>query len=309
MNLFIKKILIFSIIFFTILFIGILLPATPRSSESLLFAKIDKDSLLKNVKSPRLILVGGSNLSFGIDSKMIEDSLNLNVINTGIQASIGLSFMLNNTLKFIKEKDIVIIIPEYDNYFGDFAFGSDVLLRTILDVSPNDINLLNFDNYKCIIGYIPEYAFSKFKISEYSYKEKVNEKIYKRSAFNKYGDAIAHLNLTRQNFAIHPKITDKFNITIIEQLMDFSNKLELKKTKLFISFPGYQESSFNECFNQISEVERELIKGNFKLMGSPIKYKMADTMMFNSPYHLNKTGIRFRTTLLINDLKAILQIP
>ena len=48
-----------------ILFVlGLLLPATPRASKSLLFANLKKDALLENTKSPRVIFVGGSNFKF-----------------------------------------------------------------------------------------------------------------------------------------------------------------------------------------------------------------------------------------------------
>ena len=57
--------------------VGLLLPATPRASKSLLVANLQKDSLLENTKPPRVIFVGGSNLSFGLNSQMIKESLNM----------------------------------------------------------------------------------------------------------------------------------------------------------------------------------------------------------------------------------------
>ena len=79
------------IVFF--LMLGLLLPATPRASKSLLFANQKKDELLQRVKSPRMIFVGGSNLSFGLNSQIIKNELNINPINTAVHAAIGVRYM------------------------------------------------------------------------------------------------------------------------------------------------------------------------------------------------------------------------
>ena len=52
-----------------------------------------KCQLLEDTPSPRIIFVGGSNLAFGLDSQRIKDSLNINVINYGLHAGIGLKYM------------------------------------------------------------------------------------------------------------------------------------------------------------------------------------------------------------------------
>ena len=70
--------------FVLLMAIGVLIPASRTARESFLFSKIDKDSLLKNTPSPRIVLVGGSNTSFSIDSQILKDSLHLNPVNTRI---------------------------------------------------------------------------------------------------------------------------------------------------------------------------------------------------------------------------------
>ena len=113
------------------LFIGILLLpvvlvvafaiATPPVSKSLsgsyLFAGKQKDFLLATVESPRIIFIGGSNLAFGTNSQMIKDSLGLNPVNTGLHASLGLKYMLDNTYRYIKKGDIVVVAPEYEHFY------------------------------------------------------------------------------------------------------------------------------------------------------------------------------------------------
>src|SRR6478672_545894 len=77
-------------------------------------AVLEKDRLIRSTPSPKIILVGGSNLAFGIDSRMMEDSLHLNVVNMGLYAKLGLRYMLAQVKPYIRRGDVVIIVPEYD---------------------------------------------------------------------------------------------------------------------------------------------------------------------------------------------------
>ena len=167
MKLFLRKVTYFALIILILTSIGLFLPTTPRVSESLLFGAIQKDSLLKNVESPRIIFVGGSNLSFGINSQMIKDSLGLNPINTAIHAAIGLKYMMENTLQYVREGDIVVLAPEYDHFYRKYDVVSEELMRMVFDVNFSNFKLLNFKQKLALIPHIPKYSLSKFKPNEY----------------------------------------------------------------------------------------------------------------------------------------------
>ena len=43
--------------------------------------------------------------------------------------------------------------------------------------------------------------------------------------------------------------------------------------------------------------------GGFELLGYPERYRMNDSLMFDTTYHLSKKGVDLRTQLLIEDIK------
>ena len=53
----------------------------------------------------------------------------------------------------------------------------------------------------------------------------------------------------------------------------------------------------------IRKVESEYRKHDFMVLGAPDRYRMHDSLMYDTSYHLNKTGVDYRTELLIEDLK------
>lgn len=302
MKKFIKDICLFGILLFSIILIGLILPATPRASKSLLFAKINKDKLLKETPSPRIIFIGGSNLSFGLNSQTIKDSLNLNPINTAIHASIGLSHMLKSTLPYVQKNDIIIIVPEYDQFYKKNNDCSPELTRTILDVNKSEIQFLKKEQYITFIFETPKYAFSKFNPIEYfAFKE---SDVYSINSFNQYGDASAHWNLPKKKFLEYSKTTDKgFNNFKFAELIEFKNAAEKKGAMMLVSFPGFQEASFNNNLERINRIENEYKKEKLTILGTPERYKMADSLMFNTPLHLNKKGVDKRTQLFIEDFR------
>ena len=106
-----------------ILIVAINAPPFLGEKNTYLYAKIEKDSLLKNTKDPRLILIGGSNLALGLNSQMINDSLNFIPINTGLDCNIGLSYMIKNAISYIKKNDIVILSLEYEQFYDKNIYG------------------------------------------------------------------------------------------------------------------------------------------------------------------------------------------
>lgn len=304
MKLFLKKLGAFFILLAAMFIVGILLPTTPRTSGNFLFGLAKKDSLLKEMPAPRIILVGGSNLSFGLNSQLIYDSLHINPVNTAIHANLGLVFMMEHVLPFIKQNDVVIISSEYHQFYGDLAFGSEELLRTLVEISPKEIKKMEKQQLINIIGELPKYSFSKYKPAEYFTKPDLTG-IYSVNSFNKYGDAYFHWNQSPQKGEPDQPISLPFNKDILIKMKKFEQDIKAKGALLYITFPCYGASSFANNEVQIAKVYSELKNSHFSILSTPQEYKMPDSLIFNTNYHLTKQGVDIRTNLLIQDLQQL----
>ena len=304
MRKFIYNISLFVIILLSPIIIGIILPATPRASTSLIFSNRMKDSLMNYEKSPRVIFVGGSNLSFGLNCQIVKDSLNINPINTAIHASIGLKYMMANSLQYIRAKDLVVLVPEYQQFQGDFSYGEvgEELTRTIFDVNISKIRLLNYKQLINVIKVLPKYSLSKYYSNEYK-NIKVDD-IYSVNSFNKYGDAYKHWGLKKIKFQPFTKTKKNINQLVFSDIKDFEAEINKKHAVLFISYPSIQDMSFQNTREDIKEVEKYFKKNNFNILGTPERYMVPDSMIFNTPYHLLKKGVDWRTNLIVSDIKA-----
>ncbi len=283
--------------------------------NSLFYSILDKHKLLETRKSPRLIFLGGSNLSFGLNSKMIEDSLNIQVINMGIQGGMGLKYICNDVIEYIRKDDIIIISPEYYHLLNDKdnAFlGTDKLLYIIFDVYPEGRkNITDITQWLHLIRLIPKYAsdklfyfpkaFIKNKIKNGKIKDTVG--IYDRGAFNEYGDAVLHWNMKNQPVEQF-RYTGKVNYACIKFLNNYKKIMEKKGASVYFMYSCFQGSSYKlneKLIDRIDSVLRKELK--IPIVGTSQEFAFNDSLFFNTEYHLNKKGLDLRSELIIKELR------
>lgn len=308
MKTFLKKTLLFLLIVPLVFLIGMLLPPTPLAKEYLLAARPFKDSLLAHVKQPRIIFIAGSSMNFGLDGQVFKDSLHRNPINTGTHGGTGLLFMMDHNLQYVQKGDVVVLVAEYHQMYGNFAQGGEELLRVIFDnAEPSLFFGLRESQFKKTYPYIPRYAMSKFMPSQY-FKLKMNP-VYSVNSFNEYGDAVAHWGQVYDKpvAAFHNIEGGVFNEEVLEVLVQFDKKVAARGARLYVSFPPYQKASFDNCKKQIDYLYNRLQKTDLTLIGTPERYMVPDDMIFDTPYHLNKKGVDHRTRLLLEDVKAAMK--
>ena len=301
MKKFVIKVTAFLLGVLLVLFLSALLPTTPRASESLLFAYNKKIDRLNHLEGKRIIFIGGSNLSFGLNSRVIEDSLALQPVNLGLHASLGLKFIIESSEGYIKDGDIIVIAPEYGHFYKSLNRGSEELLRMGMDVDKRYFYFMNLNQIYNCLEFLPKYVFSKFKPKEY--REGAKSKYYSVFSFNAYGDAVAHWSDKGKYFEPFGELKGELNNNVIEYLQDYNLRMSKRGVKVFISFPVYQRSSYENSVLQIKNLEERLLLSGFKVIGSADRYAFPDSLFFNTPYHLNGMGVTLRSNYLIDDLK------
>lgn len=69
---------------FLALTIGFLLHLSPQYLGNYQASLIDKVERLESIQEPKIVLIGDSNLAFGIDSERIEEAFGMPVVNMGL---------------------------------------------------------------------------------------------------------------------------------------------------------------------------------------------------------------------------------
>lgn len=261
---------------------------------------IDKHKRLAQIDSNRLLLVGGSNLAFGIDSKMIEQNFDVNVINMGIHAGLGLEFMINEAITSVKSGDVVLLSIEYSLYDQSTKPSIDLInhMQIIYPLSKDFYHIGAKDNF---------YVFLQNANKRFNRQQIEINTTYDRRSFNKFGDAIGHLNQDRpvelKDKGIIKKIDIGSNALLFRELYNKCNSIG---AKLYIVFPTYPVSEFNLNKKNIYDL-KEQIKSQIdfiELINDPETFVYDDSFFFDTVFHLNAHGRNVRTKKLIEILRS-----
>lgn len=268
----------------------------------------NKIQRLDTLPSPRVIILGGSNAAFGFDSGRIADSLQCNVQNMGLHASIGLRYMLSQTANHLKKGDILVIIPEYEQFFFEYNGSGDILTQAFLYSEKNSWKELNFKQAVNIIDGFPTMEFGRRRLP----KEPPHEDAWNYSAlnFNEYGDECAHWKADSLKYPMELTQLDQddSNSSISNYaLTDFSSKVKKLREagyRVFILWPSTIKGNYDLNHKSLTTLQQRLSEYGIQFDAGPEMFLHEDSLMFDADYHVRYEGVERNTDRLIRFLKS-----
>lgn len=292
---------------------------TRASDDNYLAAVLEKDRLIRSTPSPKIILVGGSNLAFGIDSRMLRDSLKVNVVNMGLYAKLGLRYMLAQVKPYIRSGDVVLIVPEYDQFYGKFSEGDNTLNTALLYAPPDRIG--DFVKSYSVVDVVlrprvenVRRAFLQATADAFGKKNEYfppdTNPVYNRRSFNQYGDMMSHLGRKSMKpeaiYAGELPPAREFSRAAVEELNDIADAARSRGARVYFLFPSYMDRAYNNNASAIAglqtRLEREM---RIPILGTPKDFVYPSNWFFDTRYHLNELGRGPRTTNMIKMLRAV----
>lgn len=86
-----------------------------------------KIAAAEKVSGPRVLVVAGSNAMFGIDSGQLEAYWNRPVINLGVNAGLGLPYILDVSQRIARSGDVILMPMEYGMYLDDGTPNAQII--------------------------------------------------------------------------------------------------------------------------------------------------------------------------------------
>ncbi|MDR2521868.1 MAG: hypothetical protein LBC72_04865 [Spirochaetaceae bacterium] len=293
---FLKAALLCVLIIPTIAAIIFLLPLPERSYN---LAILDKHRILENTASPKIVLAGGSNLAFSIDSAAIQNVFAIPVVNLGVHAGFGLGRILDDASPFLREGDVLIIAPEYSHFTGQWN-GSISAYELIFDAQQH--RLLRSPYYGQPTGFM---GYVRLHLSALIARYPPPDPLaYSRYGFNEYGDYIQHLTMENQSFIPSENI-GAVNPAYLAWFFRFVDDFTARGITVALSYPSYEEHSFRNSAAEIAELDAAFrAKENLLVISRPESYCFPADLFYDTVYHLNAEGRTRRTNQLIADLQA-----
>jgi len=292
---------LFSLLLTTSIFMSI-----KPDSEDYYHVSLEKTRLLQDTPSPKIIVFGGSNVAFGIDSAMIEYQFGKPVINDGLHALLGI-IPLNEIREYIHPGDIIIISMESHNFTETGLYGWSSALAQWIETSPDRIRHLHNPIFQMPTIYtIMLQRKVNRQINFYLYNDSLAEirGVYLSAGFNEYGDFVGHLD-DKAAFEIP---ADKYPIdaspAAYEELEDFNQYALSKGARVFYEAPALRQTNCDLTgMDAIRKFYVSLMENTtIPLLTEMDQLCLPDGYFYNTVYHLNATGRKIRTERLIENL-------
>lgn len=270
---------------------------------------IDKIDRLTNINEPKIILVGNSNLPFGIKSELIEKKMNMPVVNLGIHGGLGNRFHENLIRGSVNEGDIVVVCH---TDYAESTSGLDPVLTWV--TIENHFYLWKYvpkDEWLNMIKAFPTYIKKCILNQEAEIKNiKEYDECYSRMLFNEYGD-----NIYSETHDEHYEFYDKYKPDIPKIDQATIDRLNLLNTyiaecggKMYIA--GYpiaikaedvesQKTNFSLFQDELEKSMKCEVISNYE------DYFFDYSYFLNTKLHLTDEGAKLRTLQLIKDLEKI----
>jgi hypothetical protein len=288
------------ILFLPVILIIVIMILFPLPFNSYYLAIIDKHRLLEHAGTPRMVLAGGSNLAFSIDSELIQNTLDIPVINAGVSLNFGLGRILDDLAPFLNSGDILVVVPEY-HLFESLWNGSDAAYMMIFDAR----------QYRLLVkpglyGFPSGLKFHlKRKVSA-MIPRRPNPLASSRDGFNEYGDYVKHLAHENRQFASFTQVKE-LNERDLELFFQLIDAFTLRGITVLISYPSFEEPLFLASEPFIRKLDAAFRDKPLTVISKPEDYAFPRNYFYDSSYHLNARGRELRTVRLIRDLERYFQ--
>lgn len=268
---------------------------------------VDKIERLESINESKIILVGNSNLSFGIYSDQIEEDIGMPVVNLGLHGGLGNAFHEEIAKLNINGGDIVIVC--HSNYKDEDVISDPELAWVTYDYNENVWPIIRKKDYLTMLKAYPAYLRDSYFLWITGRGNLETGDVYSRSAFNQYGDVIAKDDAEQMNtdefFKENIISVPSINDTCINRLNNLNQYCKDRGATLLIAGYPIAYGEYSEFSEKDFDVFQSELASRFDgvVISDYSDYFFPYDYFYNTELHLNEKGANARTKQLIKDIK------
>ena len=278
---------------------GVVMPQYEGNYQA---ATQDKVRLLKETQGPKIVLIGNSNLAFGIDSAQIEQAFGMPVVNMGVHGGVGNAFNEQAALLNVDEGDLYIIC--HTNYDDTDVIKNQKLAWITIENHPELYAFIRPKDWPEMIRAYPTYLRDCLKMWRSGTGNRETNDAYRRSAFNAYGDNYYPRPEPGENIDFSPVVINHISEETATRLNNLYQKLQEQGADMVIaSYPiaAYEKAPSPEEYYEMGlEMSRAL---SCSVISDFRDYMFDTDYFYDSHSHLTDAGVQIRTKQLITDIQ------
>ena len=290
----------------TIMLLGAVLP---YNRDGYLREQVVKMAMIDDpARESAIVLLGGSNVAFGFDSKALEENTGMPVINAGLHAGLGLKYMMADCLPRLRKGDVLVFSPEYDHFFSNTCNGQGALADMFYLNGMSLPGEVSAGQWRTVIDNTPAWLKRKVEYYILELAHLKTEHVYHLSSFNKYGDVTWHWDNNRPHGT--PKGSGKseevkdFNEDFFAEVVTALDEVKKRGVKVVMFPPVLERDAYIDKQKKIEYITSRFFKVGFRYACAPDHEAMDKSMFYDTVYHLNHEGAVKHTETLVDIIKV-----
>lgn len=305
MKRFIQKVALYVALLFgisvvlSVLFFNLVSPQYQYNYNASITEKIER---LNSLDGPKIILVGNSNLAFGIDSAAIEQQFGMPVVNLGLHGDMGNAFHEKMATYNIGEGDIVVVC--HTTYADESKIVDYSLAWITIEDHLEYLRLLNSRDYWDMLCAFPHYVKESVKLWVTGDGNTEPKPPYSRLCFNAYGDVSTPRNENKFVFRKGTLNIPNINANCTDRLNEFNRYCRERGASLVVASYPIASGEFTPAKEEYVAFQKRLDeKLDCEIISNFTDYFIDYSYFYDTKYHLTDEGVAIRTQQLIQDLK------
>lgn len=269
---------------------------------------------LNDAEGPKIVVVGGSNVAFGLDTALLEELLaekgyDYTVCSFGLYAAVGVSAMLDMSLDTLKEGDIVILAIEPTSETMSTYFGASAFWKCAED-APELLLAVDKDKQAALFGNYISYLQERCNINRSGLLPQA-EGAYAKTSFNERCDLV--YDRAGNTMALGYDTAAPVDLTsvtasadFVEQVNSYCTEAAKKGASVCLSFSPTNRTAIVGNVEESVNAYFQLCNASFAcpVISNPNSYILDSGWFYDSNFHLNTAGTVIRTCTLAEDVLA-----
>lgn len=286
--------------------------ALPVNEDGFLAAVADKHALIRATPGPRIVVVGGSNAAFGVDSRCVAEHFGRPTINMGLHAGLGLRYMLGEVKPYVTRGDVIVVSPEYAQFYG--MLDGEVTLPDMTAIYPRAFaSYSSVGQALTVSRSFSDHVSGRVALLGARLKGQpaaIQDPVYFRRGFNRQGDLESHLGRPAQDIstlllAAADADTSAFDERAIEELNRFQRFARERGATAVLVLPRIPDAHYRRQAGVIDFAYRRLRAES----GMPVTARLSSTVLpvssfYDTPYHLTAEGRARNTEAIIDAVRS-----
>ncbi|HEY3278080.1 MAG TPA: hypothetical protein VGJ94_15795 [Syntrophorhabdaceae bacterium] len=285
---------------------------------------INKNDMVSEfaIRQERLIVFsGGSGLWSGLDSSYVQKETEYNVANIGLFAGFGLTFAPMEAMRFMRAKDVLVLVPEYGLLYDASIYPNKDVRKWCFAMSPRNALKYLYKGWLDIGELLPDVAsLCQYKIVGLAramftrpFQSPFGRGYINYSLrANKFGDSKNQefISLAKERISGYGSIfpADGIDPAVYMRLNDLAATARARGITVILCFCAIPSEEYRRNQIQLDRLYISLKKNlNMPILGTPHDFTLDYRYFSNTIYHLTAEGKSVRTEKLTGLLNRYLK--